>query len=182
MSIPNYSGCYTDVVGCPKLFEDLEAILGVVWNELSSKLGNNPCSNDMQTYVSLPAVAADNCNIVAVFPDGVSVQKGNTISQQYVLRRTRIQAGILVLFDGYPNVDVVDNVPIFPGSGELHLASKFLTSLAWCVMCALLDAMADGTLLGTNDISLDGNILNMELLQPEGTCAGFLITIEVYRD
>jgi len=182
MSIPNFSGCYSDVAGCPKLFEDLEAILGVVWSKLSEQLGNNACSQNMQTFVSMPSVATDNCNMVAVFPEGVSIERPQSVAQQMVLRRTRIQAGILVMFDGYPTVEMYDNVPVYPSTVEQHLASKFVMSMAWCVMCALNEAISDGTLLGENDISLDGNITNMELLAPEGACAGFLIGLEVFRD
>lgn len=181
MSIPNYSGCYTDVVGCPKLFEDLEAILGVVWSRLSTVLGDNPCSQNMETYVSMPMAATDSCNRVMVFPLGVSVERPQSKTQIVGLRRTRIEAGIIVMFDGFPDMQMLDNVPVFPAPVDLHNASRFLISLAWCVMCEIMDSINNGTLLGENDISLDGNILNMELLQPEGACGGFMITMEVFR-
>jgi hypothetical protein len=155
--IPDASRCAPDVqAACPALYDELDAIKSLAFSTVLSTLGDLPCGEGLDAAVVLDPVAIGPGNHVIVIPEKIAMERSkNTKSPLLVMARMRTTAVVGLIFEGYPIAEMEMEHVLLPSAEEYDGASKFVTSIGWCVFCAFVDAINAGNLFGGLDQSRD---------------------------
>lgn len=174
--IPNAETCKNyGEFGCPNLFDDLEALLSVVLQQTRDSLPAG-LGEKLEGYVGLMPMAVDNGDVVICFPVDVKAVRSKKNPQMV---RTEVTAQATVVFSGWPGVMVEGGNFTVPDAAEVHEATRFVTSIAWCVWCQVMNEIASGKLLTGVDLpGFDGTSVSMDIEDFGGMQAGFDLTVK----
>ncbi len=167
--IPDVSECADEVaVACPGLYDRLAELRDVVHAAVLSAVGELGCVDDLDAAVVLNPVSVGPGNHVLVVPESVRMVRPRNAKLAAVgPARVRVAALVAVVFEGFPVAAVEGDHLLLPSAEEYDRAAKFVSSVGWCVMCAVMDAVRAGNLLSGVEVGDDIEIENL-LMEDSG--------------
>lgn len=155
--IPDVSACADPVsAACPGLYDRLAELRDLVYTTVVDAVGDLPCGQDLDKAIVLNPVSVGPGNHVLVIPDSIRAVRGrNTKLPPMMPPRLRVAAVVAVIFEGYPVPEMQNDHVLLPTADEYDGAAKFMTSIGWCVTCAIVDAVAAGNLMSGLELGDD---------------------------
>jgi hypothetical protein len=163
--IPDVTQCADPVqAACPGLYDRLAELRDLVYSAVVDAVGDLPCGQDLDKAVILNPVSVGPGNHVLVIPEGVKmVRPRNAKLSAVTLPRLRVSAVVAVILDGFPIAEVEGDHVLIPTADEYDGAAKYVTSLGWCIACAIIEAVQAGNLLTDMEVGEDLEFENMTM-------------------
>jgi hypothetical protein len=147
--IPDVSRCADGVqAACPGLYDRLAELRDLVYATVQAAVGDLPCGQDLDRAVILDPVAVGPGNHVLVIPASIKmVRPRNAKLPTLMVPRLRVSAVVAVVLEGFPVPTMEGDHVLLPTAEEYDEAAKYVTSIGWCVACAIVEAVQAGNLV-----------------------------------